>query len=716
MTLVSRRLGAAALAGAVATCVTVAVAGPGAVAAPGSSDAAADRDFGVEVLSGRPDMVTGGDVLVAVTVPRTVPVRHVEIRLDGADVTDVFAPASQDDDVLVGLVEGLDTGENTLRVDANGRGRGRPSTELELVNHPDTGPVFSGPQVPMYCSADGEPWNLGPVDENCHVDGTDVTYRYMTPGGELADLPDEDSLPADVATTTTTDGEEVPYVVRVERGTINRAVYETAILHEPGTPLPDAWTDTPGWNGKLVYTFGGGCGVGYRQGTATGGVEQDLLLSQGYAVASSTLNVYQNNCDDVTSAETAMMVKEHLVETYGPDTFTMGWGGSAGTMQQLLISNSYPGILDGVIGNIGYSDERTVTTNGHDCRGFVDYWADTDLEWTDAERRAVTGYGNPNACFGYTLFDGVDDPQRGCHPSIPVEDRWSATNPHGLRCTISDQVSNVYGVDENGYGRRAVPDNVGIQYGLEALQDGTITSEQFVDLNAGVGGMDVNGERTEARSQADPAALEAAYSTGRVNQFTGGLTHTPVLEVRRYRDDVGDFHDRYRSWVMRERVLAAHGNANTHVSWTSPDNPEVNAQMEADALATMDSWLTARLELASNDDAVREDTVAARPADLTDGCYRADGSFVSETISYDGGGVCNELFPYHADPRVVAGGPLASDILKCSLTGLDRDGYAVEFTDEQWARMQHTFPSGVCDWSAPGVGQVGLAGTWIDFG
>lgn len=41
------------------------------------------------------------------------------------------------------------------------------------------------------------------------------------------------------------------------------------------------------------------------------------MLRQGYAIASSPLNVYGNNCDDVLSAETVMMVKEHFIEAYG---------------------------------------------------------------------------------------------------------------------------------------------------------------------------------------------------------------------------------------------------------------------------------------------------------------------------------------------------------------------------------------------------------------
>ena len=62
------------------------------------------------------------------------------------------------------------------------------------------------------------------------------------------------------------------------------------------------------------------------------------------------------------------------------------------------------------------------------------------------------------------------------------------TNPTGERCGIADFMRAVFGVTvtpdaPNGKGKLAV-DNVGVQYGLVALQRGQITPEQFVDLNA----------------------------------------------------------------------------------------------------------------------------------------------------------------------------------------------------------------------------------------
>ena len=44
--------------------------------------------------------------------------------------------------------------------------------------------------------------------------------------------------------------------------------------------------------------------------------------------------------------------------------------------------------------------------------------------------------------------------------------------------------------------------------------------------------------------------------------------------------------------------------------------------------------------------------------------------------------------------------------MKCQLKPLARSDYKVALTDDQWARLQAVFPSGVCDYGKPGVGQV----------
>ena len=444
-------------------------------------------------------------------------------------------------------------------------------------------------------------------------------------------------------------------------------------------------------------------------------MQNDLLLSRGYAVASATLNVYAQNCNDVTSAETAMMVKEHLVEQLGPVTYTIGSGGSAGTMQQLLLSNNYPGIIDGVLGEIGYPDERSTTIGGHDCRALLNYWnSPAGAGWTEAQKVAVTGHALSGTCFGFTFFDGVDDPNRGCAAAIPVADRWSPSNPEGLRCTIADMVKNVYGTDAEGRGLRVEPDNVGVQYGLNALESGAISVEQFVSLNESVGGMDIDGNRTAERSEASIEAIERAYATGRINMMTGGLEWIPVIEIRNYTDPTGDFHERYRSAIIRERMLEAHGNADTHVSWTGANISANTAQMRVAALDQLEAWLDAIEATGGPGD--RERTVEARPAGLVDGCFDAQMTFIPEVVDYDDPSTtCNQLYPFHSQPRAEAGMPLIADGMKCELAEPVRGDYPA-MGDAEWARLLAVFPTGVCDWSQRPQGVTELEGTWLDFG
>ena len=54
--------------------------------------------------------------------------------------------------------------------------------------------------------------------------------------------------------------------------------------------------------------------------------------------------------------------------------------------------------------------------------------------------------------------------------------------------------------------------------------------------------------------------------------------------------------------------------------------------------------------------------------------------------------------------------------MKCQLKPLDFAAYPVTFTPAQQARLQAAFPTGVCDWSKPGVDERPPLGTWLDYG
>ena len=61
----------------------------------------------------------------------------------------------------------------------------------------------------------------------------------------------------------------------------------------------------------------------------------------------------------------------------------------------------------------------------------------------------------------------------------------------------------MFGVDpDTGFARRPL-DNVGIQYGLAALNAGVIDVDQFLDLNEHIGGYDIDGNIVAARADDD---------------------------------------------------------------------------------------------------------------------------------------------------------------------------------------------------------------------
>src|SRR5262245_16144600 len=255
------------------------IATPVSVAGDSDHDRGNDRhgssDFRIETLSTKPHLVSGGDVLVRINVSRDVSLRETRVELNGKNITGVFHADSKAR-TLTGLVTGLKLGKNELEVSSKGRGDG--SARLTLTNYSVKGPILSGPYLqPFICQTqdfalpDGT--TLGaPLDADCSV-ATRVHYLYRsTAAGALKPLPSTTSLPADVAMTMTLTGATVRFIVRLETGTMNRGIYQNAILHDPTSdPPPSPFSPPKGWNTRLLAQHGAGCPGGwYVQGSAQG--------------------------------------------------------------------------------------------------------------------------------------------------------------------------------------------------------------------------------------------------------------------------------------------------------------------------------------------------------------------------------------------------------------------------------------------------------------
>jgi hypothetical protein len=695
-------------------------------------------EFGIEVLSSRPDTVSGGDALVRVTVHRKhVRMSDVRIELNGADVTGAFT-ANQAQGTLTGLVTGMRVGRNRLEVEERGRGRGRADADIDLVNYPIQGPIISGPHEQPYACATQQfnlPAGLGNLgatsDPNCHIP-TRVDYIYRTTANTFAQWPaGATAYPANMATTAT----GKPYIVRMETGTVNRAIYQITVLHDPiAQPAAPSWhNQSANWNKRLIYTFGGGCiGGWYRQGSSTGGVTDDFMLSNGYALASSTLNVFGNNCNDLTASESMMMVKERFIENYGPPAHTQGWGCSGGSYAQHQIGDNYPGLLDGIIPGCSFPEVGFATIHMITDGWLLDtYFNRTDIAaWTPEQKRLVTGFLNyltaPNIAVGARRIDPLTRPGMlgtSC-AAVPAAQRYDpASNPTGVRCTVYDHTVNVYGRDPATGFVRSPLDNVGVQYGLKLLNNGTISVEQFLDLNQKIGGFDKDATIVPQRTVGDLVAARAAYRTGRLTNAGGGLATMPIIDYRGYNDDAanGDIHVRYHSFSMRERLEKANGHSRNQVmvvenGYGLYDNASPLLQR---MVLTMDRWITA-IKADQHGGRQIDKVVRNKPADLREGCnprgvVTSLASFIAEkqVREQERATTCNGLYPTNSFPREVAGAEVAADIIKCHRKSLSRRDYDVAFTPAQWERLQDIFPSGVCDWRKPGYEQQDLEGTWL---
>lgn len=663
----------------------------------------------IRVLSSRYDLVSGGDALVEVRASEGALASELKLSLNGRQLATPLK-FDQPSNTLRGVVTHLDVGANWLQA----RGPTGYSVSQALVNHPIEGPILSGPHMTPYECRTVESGLGEPLDENCSAP-TKFEWFYKSTGPAVGTGPaatqfkalaDKTARPSDLATTTTIDGRSVPYIVRVESGVINRSIYRIAMLDDPAS----AGITGDGWNGRLGVTFGGGCGTQYNQGSNTAqSALSDLYLSRGFAYMNSTELVNQLHCNPVLQGETLMMLKEHFIEDYGVPKWTVGTGGSGGAIQQMGITQMYPGLLDGLQPSASFPDSSMQTA---DCGLLQNFWkTSAGSKWSQAKKTAVEGY-TPGTCaawersFVRTIQAGFADGCAIADKSLVYDPK---RNPKGVRCTTQEMRVNIYGRDpKTGFARRPI-DNVGVQYGLKALNDKVISVEEFLQLNEKIGGNDIDGGFSKARTVGDTTAIGAIYASGIFNTFAGGLGNVPILNYRGYTDSIGDIHDRHRDLTIRARLEKATGRSDNQVIWVGPAAGS-GGTLGGEALTVMTQWLDA---IAADPAPLNTDKVVKhKPAKAVDAYWLADGTMKAEKAGWDNSTGFGQTYPVHSEPRIVAGAPVTNDVMKCQLMPVDFSAYAVKFSSSQQARLKKIFPGGVCDWSKPSVGYSLIKGTY----
>src|SRR5829696_1625286 len=723
---------------------------------PGVRDA-----LGIQSLSGPPEYVSGGSVRLRVAVPATVPPAAARVTLNGDDVTSSFVADDRAPHALEAVLRGLPLGPSTVEAVVPGPGSSaNDRATLRLVNHPITGPIFSGPQQEdFFCSTASHLAGFdlaGPfLDADCSLE-TRVGYYYRASNASWKPYDPAAPRPADMTRTTTSEGDTVDFVIRWERGTINRFIYTIAVLD----PTASGPSSLPYWNRKLIYYFGGGVAIGHYQGSNNQNESRyPHGLGQGYAIAWSTGTKTNTHYNLVLGGETALMVKSRFVTEYDDPEYTVGLGGSGGAIQQYVYGQNHPGLLDGAIPQYSYPDMVTQTIHVGDCE-LLERWMDLQVRADPTSKWRV--WTNRTLLEGLASSNTIVNPYQPLTPWLAAPGStecikgWRGLSPLALNpkfgtvpgitpeqqarieWTHWNDVVNVYGRDPVTGFARSTWDNVGVQYGLSALTGGHITPAEFLDLNASVGGwkppqdavqegcpyiaaacpadidvwsarnMTVPGpDGVAPRTEGSVEAMYAAYRSGLV--FDGKID-IPIIDWRHYLDGELDMHNARQSFAARQRMLDQGGAAN-QVIWFTDARPARAFDQTPMALAVMDQWLRnlrAHPELG---------VVGAKPADAVDSCFATNGSLIARGPGVwngilDGGadGTCTSQFTIHGTSRTVAGGPFDEQHYKCALQPVEaaiaRGVYgAWHPTKTEVDRLKQIFPSGVCDYTKRDVGR-----------
>ncbi|MGI9220133.1 MAG: DUF6351 family protein [Woeseiaceae bacterium] len=592
--------------------------------------------------------------------------------------------------------------------------------------------------------------------KDCSINSRVLYYYRSGRNGQFLPLEDD----AEDIEQITLNGEQVPFVVRLEIGTINRHIYVIAMLRGPNDTADNP--DLTRWNQKLLYQLRGGVGIGRRQGRIHPSYVPSRTaaqLAKGYAVVHSTANQTSTSYDIQLAEDTMARVKRQFVARYGEPTYTIGLGKSGGAIQQYLIGQNRPGLLDAGIAMYSYPDTVTQITRVMDCELLEYYFdvvdADNEKWQARSQRSWIEGFNAsddmPNEfeklravqAFVRGEWHNWSDGQTECSRS------WRNLTPHmgnprytyfeslfaedvakRVPFTYWDNQKDIYGTDEQGYGRRTY-DNIGVQYGLAALNNGQITMPEFLHLNDNIGGWrspaqmsrerfwksggaqsdladislwshhnmtaTASNSRPAARNEGDAGAIAAAYRSG--NVFLGEID-MPILDFRHYLEERLDMHHSLQSFVIRTRMSRQQGHADNQLIWVA----DLPFEPLDEALSVMERWLD---NMQANQSL---SVVEAKPDDALDRCYSDTGKIIAEGSGiWDGewnekaGGACLKRFPPYSNPRLIAGDDYAGDIFKCHLRTIDHaiaDGvYAPVDAAPYRAELQRVFPAGVCDYS-----------------
>jgi hypothetical protein len=589
---------------------------------------------------------------------------------------------------------------------------------------------------------------------------TRIFYAYNTQAGshKFYQVPDStEALP-----------NNAELIIRMETGTINRYMYAMLMPSSRNDELLKP--DLSKWNGKLIYYFRGGIGIGFQQGVMRmHHLSKDMrqYLEKGYAIVFSTANETGNGYNIWLQEDTALRLKRNFSLRFREPTFTIGYGGSGGAIQQYLLSQNNPGaIIDGGVAIVAYPDMASQINYTLDCElteYYFEHLSSDKAFWRGVENRPlIQGLaGNPNEDRRLQWLDNIAQLLRFEWPdnhsgANECNSRWRGSlqyvnnpvfNPNYTRYSknIRGRVfwthwqdnREFFGTDESG--RAPIPwSNEGVQYGLKALKNKAISPQQFIDINSKIGGWLPQESMTQERywhasgdsvlkrytsysehnmthhgksmnvaprSNASHGSIAAAKGAYWSGNIFLGELKTPIIDIRPYQDKVLDIHHSWSALSSRKRIQQRIGDHQLQVIWQQ----ELPNKDFSKAVYMMDDWLT---RAHANGGHYR----VARPKHAIDTCFDKKGEVLhqGETV-WDGKwngkaqGACTQLMPFYQGSRNVAGEDISSDIFFCSLIpvreAMNRGFYGEYDMGSYQGQLEEIFNQGVCDYSKPDRGR-----------
>ena len=290
------------------------------------------------------------------------------------------------------------------------------------------------------------------------------------------------------------------------------------------------------------------------------------------------------------------------------------------------------------------------------------------------------------------------------HRSHPRQSTTRSPTPTAGAARCGSSTCRSPGADpDTGFARPGY-DNEGIQYGLDALNAGVITPDQFVDLNAEHRRLRRRRRPAPERSVVDADLAQRAYETGRCRPERRPARHADDPGQRVHRR--GGRHPRPGAVVLAlDRLAGEDGEARTASRCGPSACPGAGltdtltgalGDFAAEPTLALDEWLTAAEAHQADEGGSWQDALAATKPDTARSRSRPDRGAEIEGDDANDDPAARRRSRSTRTPHAVAGAPPGRrPEVRARPVEEATDLYEVDLTDAQLDRLAEVFPPGL---------------------